>query len=556
MNDIQIAQAATLKPITEIAKNAGIPEEALSTYGRFVAKVDPVKLRDLPQKGKLILVSAITPTTAGEGKTTVSISLADGLRAIGKNAMLALREPSMGPVFGMKGGATGGGHSQVLPMESINLHFTGDFHAITSANNLLCAMVDNHIQQGNQLNIDERQVRVRRCMDMNDRQLRAMVNGLGGTGNGTPREDGFDITAASEVMATFCMADGLSDLKKRLGNIVVARSREGKNITCAQIGAQGAMAALLRDAMQPNLVQTLDETPALIHGGPFANIAHGCNSVTATKLALKLSDYVVTEAGFGADLGAEKFIDIKCRLSGLAPDAVVLVATIRALKHHGGVLKADLQTENIEALNIGLSNLLAHVRNVRDVWKLPVMVAINHFVSDTEKEIQTLVDTLKQEGVPCAFSDGWAKGGQGAKEVAQTAVDLIAANEGKTQMEFTYPDEATLYEKIEAVAKKVYHAGSVNFSAQAKKVITQLTEDGFAKYPICIAKTQYSFSDNAKLLGAPSGFELTIRDVRLSGGAGFVVAFAGDIIAMPGLPKVPAAMNIDVSDDGVISGVF
>ncbi len=556
MNDIQIAQAAKLKPITEIAEKAGIPEDALNTYGRYVAKVDPVKLRDLPQKGKLILVTAITPTTAGEGKTTVSISLADGLQAIGKQSMLALREPSMGPVFGMKGGATGGGHSQVLPMENINLHFTGDFHAITSANNLLCAMVDNHIQQGNALNIDERQVRVRRCMDMNDRQLRSIVDGLGGTGNGTPREDGFDITAASEVMATFCMADGLSDLKERLGRIVVARTRDGQNVTCSQIGAQGAMAALLRDAMMPNLVQTLDGTPALIHGGPFANIAHGCNSVTATRLALKLSDYVVTEAGFGADLGAEKFIDIKCRITGLRPDAVVLVATIRALKHHGGVLKDDLNKENIPALENGMSNLLAHVRNVKTVWKLPVMVAINHFVTDSDAEVKTLVDTLAKEGVPCAFSDGWAKGGQGAKEVAQTAVEMIAQNEGKTSLEFTYPDEFTLYEKIEAVAKKVYHAASVNFSAQAKKVIGQLTEDGFGSYPVCIAKTQYSFSDNAKLLGAPSGFELTIRDIRLSGGAGFVVAFAGDIIAMPGLPKKPAALNIDVDDDGVISGVF
>lgn len=556
MNDIQIAQAATLKPITEIAQAAGIPDEALSTYGRYVAKVDPVKLREVREKGKLILVSAITPTTAGEGKTTVSISLADGLRAIGKESTLALREPSMGPVFGMKGGATGGGHSQVLPMESINLHFTGDFHAITSANNLLCAMVDNHIQQGNALNIDERQVRVRRCMDMNDRQLRNIVDGLGGTGNGIPREDGFDITAASEVMATFCMADGLSDLKKRLGNIVVARSRDGKNITCSQIGAQGAMAALLRDALMPNLVQTLDHTPALIHGGPFANIAHGCNSVSATRLALKLSDYVVTEAGFGADLGAEKFIDIKCRKTGLKPDVVVLVATIRALKHHGGVLKADLNTENIPALQKGLSNLLAHVRNVRDVWKLPVMVAINHFVTDSENEVRTLTDAMRADNVPCAFSDGWAKGGQGAKELAQAVVDLINENEGKTSLEFTYPDQASLYEKIEAVAKKIYHAGSVNFTAQAKKIIDQLTEDGFSSYPVCIAKTQYSFSDNAKLLGAPSGFELTVRDVRLSGGAGFVVAFAGDIIAMPGLPKQPAALNIDVDDDGVISGVF
>ena len=453
MNDIQIAQAATLKPITEIAMENGIPGDALVTYGQHIAKVNPVKLRDLPQKGKLVLVSAITPTTAGEGKTTVSISLADGLRAIGKKSMLALREPSMGPVFGMKGGATGGGYSQVLPMENINLHFTGDFHAITSANNLLCAMVDNHIQQGNQLNIDERQVRVRRCMDMNDRQLRSIVDGLGGTGNGVPREDGFDITAASEVMASFCMAQDLTDLKRRLGNIVVARNKEGKNITCAQIGAQGAMAALLRDAMMPNLVQTIDHTPALIHGGPFANIAHGCNSIAATKLGLKLADYVVTEAGFGADLGAEKFIDIKCRASGLRPSAVVLVATIRALKHHGGVVKADLNQENIPALKEGLANLVAHVRNVKTVWNLPVVVAINHFAFDSQLEVDTLQEAMAAENVSCAFSDGWALGGKGAKELAQAVVDEIE-KAGTPDLRFTYPDEMPLMEKVEAIAKK------------------------------------------------------------------------------------------------------
>ena len=555
MNDIQIAQAASPKPIVEIARENGIPEDALMTYGPLIAKVNPVKLREMPEKGRLILVSAITPTTAGEGKTTVSISLADGLRAIGKRSMLALREPSMGPVFGMKGGATGGGHAQVLPMENINLHFTGDFHAITSANNLLCAMVDNHIQQGNQLGIDLRQVRVRRCMDMNDRQLRNIVGGLGGTGNGSPREDGFDITAASEVMASFCMAADLNDLKKRLGNIVVARTREGKNITCSQIGAQGAMAAMLRDAMMPNLVQTIDHTPALIHGGPFANIAHGCNSIAATRLAMKMADYVVTEAGFGADLGAEKFIDIKCRTSGLRPDVVVLVATIRALKHHGGVQKAELNLENIPALKAGMENLLAHIRNVKTVWNLPVVVAINHFVSDTQLEIETLQAAMDTEQVPCRFSDGWAKGGQGAKELAQAVASLADQGLG-SQMRFTYEDEASLTQKIEAVASKVYHAGSVNFSAQARKILAQLTEDGFGNYPVCIAKTQYSFSDNAALLGAPSGYELTIRDARLSGGAGFVVAFAGDIIAMPGLPKQPAALNINVDNDGVISGIF
>lgn len=555
MNDIQIAQAASPKPIVEIARENGIPEDALMTYGPLIAKVNPVKLREMPEKGRLILVSAITPTTAGEGKTTVSISLADGLRAIGKRSMLALREPSMGPVFGMKGGATGGGHAQVLPMENINLHFTGDFHAITSANNILCAMVDNHIQQGNQLGIDLRQVRVRRCMDMNDRQLRNIVGGLGGTGNGNPREDGFDITAASEVMASFCMAADLNDLKKRLGNIVVARTREGKNITCSQIGAQGAMAAMLRDAMMPNLVQTIDHTPALIHGGPFANIAHGCNSIAATRLAMKMADYVVTEAGFGADLGAEKFIDIKCRTSGLRPDVVVLVATIRALKHHGGVQKAELNLENIPALKAGMENLLAHIRNVKTVWNLPVVVAINHFVSDTQLEIETLQAAMDAEQVPCRFSDGWAKGGQGAKELAQAVAGLADQGLG-SQMRFTYEDEASLTQKIEAIASKVYHAGSVNFSAQARKILAQLTEDGFGNYPVCIAKTQYSFSDNAALLGAPSGYELTIRDARLSGGAGFVVAFAGDIIAMPGLPKQPAALNIDVDNDGVISGIF
>ncbi|MGI6725166.1 MAG: formate--tetrahydrofolate ligase [Christensenellales bacterium] len=555
MNDIQIAQAASPKPIVEIARENGIPEDALLTYGPLIAKVNPVKLREIPENGKLILVSAITPTAAGEGKTTVSISLADGLRAIGKRAMLALREPSMGPVFGMKGGATGGGYAQVLPMESINLHFTGDFHAITSANNLLCAMVDNHIQQGNQLGIELRQVRIRRCMDMNDRQLRNIVGGLGGTGNGSPREDGFDITAASEVMASFCMAADLNDLKKRLGNIVVARTREGKNITCSQIGAQGAMAAMLRDAMMPNLVQTIDHTPALIHGGPFANIAHGCNSIAATRLAMKMADYVVTEAGFGADLGAEKFIDIKCRASGLRPDVVVLVATIRALKHHGGVPKAELNQENIPALKAGMENLIAHIRNVKTIWNLPVVVAINHFVSDTRMEIETLQAAMDAEQVPCRFSDGWAKGGQGTKELAQAVADLADLGLG-SQMRFTYEDEASLTQKIEAVATKIYHAGSVSFSAQAKKILAQLTEDGFGDYPVCIAKTQYSFSDNAALLGAPSGFELTIRDARLSGGAGFVVAFAGDIIAMPGLPKQPAALNIDVDNDGVISGIF
>ncbi len=555
MNDIQIAQAAELYPIGKIAEANGIPEEALQYYGRSIAKVDPVKLRGLNEKGKVILVTAITPTTAGEGKTTVSISLADGLRAIGKKSMLTLREPSLGPVFGMKGGATGGGYAQVLPMENINLHFTGDFHAVTTANNLLCAMVDNQIQQGNSLNMDPRQVRVRRCMDMNDRQLRSIVGGLGGDKNGVPREDGFDITAASEVMAVFCMSSDLEDLKKRLGKIVVARTYDGKNVTCSQVGSAGAMAALLRDAMMPNLVQTIDHTPCLIHGGPFANIAHGCNSIVATRLASKLADYVVTEAGFGADLGAEKFIDIKCRASGLRPSCVVIVATMRALKHHGGVLKADLGKENVQALMKGAENLLQHVRNVRSVWNLPAVVAINHFVTDSQEEINALQGMMADEKVPCSFCDGWAKGGEGTRELAQTVADIVD-KAGENAMRFTYPDEMPLKEKIEAIARRVYHAGSVTFTAKARTLLQQLSEDGYSQAPVCIAKTQYSFSDDPKVLGAPEGFELTIRDVRLSAGAGFVVAFAGDIIAMPGLPKQPAALNIDVDNNGVISGIF
>lgn len=555
MNDIQIAQSARLVPIEEFAKTAGIGKDCLHPYGRYIAKVDPIPCQKLPQKGKLVLVTAITPTAAGEGKTTVSIALADGMTKNGKKSMLALREPSLGPVFGMKGGATGGGYAQVLPMENINLHFTGDLHAVTAANNLLAAMVDNHIQQGNQLNIDPRQVRWRRCMDMNDRQLRNIVSGLGGAKSGVPREDGFDITAASEVMAVFCLASGIADLKKRLGSIVVAKTYDGQNVTCAQIGAQGAMAALLRDALMPNLVQTIDGTPCLIHGGPFANIAHGCNSVTATSLALKLADYVVTEAGFGADLGAEKFIDIKCRASGLRPDAVVVVATIRALKHHGGVLKADLNAENVQALEAGIENLLQHVRNVRQVWHLPVVVAINHFVSDTPGEIEALKAAMDKEGVPCRFCDGWAKGGEGARELAEEVCRVMDGRSGAS-LTFTYPDDMPLRDKIRAVAAKVYHAGSVVFTAQAGKMLDSLSREGYGGMPVCIAKTQYSFSDDPKLLGAPEGFELTIRDVRLSAGAGFVVAFAGDIIAMPGLPRVPAANNIDVDDQGVISGVF
>ncbi len=555
MTDIQIAQAAQMMPIENLAESIGLKADSLSPYGRYIAKVDPAYYRDLPRRAKLVLVTAITPTPAGEGKTTISISLADGLHYNGKSAMLALREPSLGPVFGMKGGATGGGYVQVLPMENINLHFTGDLHAITTANNLLASMVDNHIQQGNSLNIDPRRITFRRCMDLNDRQLRSIVSGLGGSANGTPREDGFDITAASEVMATFCMAQSLEDLKERLARIVVARDYEGKPVTCGQIGAQGAMTALLRDAAMPNLVQTIEHTPCLIHGGPFANIAHGCNSVIATRLALKLADYVITEAGFGADLGAEKFLDIKCRQSGLWPDCVVLVATIRALKHHGGVAKADLGNENVPALEKGLDNLRQHVKNIREVWKLPVVVALNHFSSDTQAEIDTVLRAAEEMGVPCRFSDGWAQGGKGAAELAQCVSDLLDGGE-QTLPSYTYGDDLGLAEKIEAVAKRIYHAGSVTFSAKSRNTIKQLEEDGWGKAPVCIAKTQYSFSDNPKLLGAPEGYELTIRDVRLSSGAGFVVAFAGDIIAMPGLPKQPAALQVDVDREGKIEGIF
>lgn len=555
MNDIEIAQAASILPIAQVAQKLGLRDDTISPYGRYIAKVDALAYQDLPEKAKLILVTAITPTPAGEGKTTVSISLADGLTYNGQKAMLALREPSLGPVFGMKGGATGGGYVQVLPMENINLHFTGDLHAITAANNLLAAMVDNHIQQGNQLNIDARRISFRRCMDLNDRQLRKIVSGLGGDKNGVPREDGFDITAASEVMATFCMASDLQDLKSRLARIVVARDFDDKPVTCGQIGAQGAMTALLRDAAMPNLVQTIDHTPCLIHGGPFANIAHGCNSVIATKLAMKLADYVITEAGFGADLGAEKFLDIKCRQNGLWPDCVVLVSTTRALKHHGGVVKADLGKENLEALKKGIDNLSRHVRNIKEIWQLPVVVALNHFATDSQAEIDALTAAMAAQGVLICLSDGWAKGGEGARELAGCVADLIAGQE-RTKPSYTYDLDASLQEKIETIAKRVYHAGSVNFAGKTRDMLRQLTNDGYGQSPICIAKTQYSFSDNVKLLNAPEGYELTIRDIRLSAGAGFVVAFAGDIIAMPGLPKAPAALSIDVDDQGKISGIF
>lgn len=555
MTDIEIAQQAQMRPITEIARAAGINEENLCPYGRYMAKVNPAPYAAQPDRARLILVTAINPTPAGEGKTTVSVGLADGMTVLGKKAMLALREPSLGPVFGMKGGAAGGGYAQVLPMEQINLHFTGDLHAITAANNLLAAMVDNHIQQGNALGIDPRRVSWRRCLDVNDRQLRQIVSGLGGKPNGMPREDGFDITAASEVMAVFCLAKDLTDLKARLSRLVVARTFAGKPVTAGDLHAAGAMTALLRDAMQPNLVQTIDGTPCLMHGGPFANIAHGCNSVIATKTAMKLADYVITEAGFGADLGAEKFLDIKCRQSGIWPDAVVLVATVRALKHHGGCPKEALNQEGLDYLDKGMENLLAHIDHIRNVWKRPVIVAINRFSADTPAEMEKVRAACAAAGAPCELCDGWAQGGKGVTALAQLVADVADA-QPKEAPSYTYPDELPLKEKIEAVAKRVYGAERVTFGAGVVKQLQSMEAEGYGTCPVCIAKTQYSFSDNAKLLGAPKGFTLAIRAVRLSAGAGFVVAFAGDIIAMPGLPKLPAAEQIDVDEDGKIVGLF
>ena len=555
MTDIEIAQQAVMKPIGEIARAAGIAEDTLCPYGRYMAKVDPAPYASRPDRARLILVTAINPTPAGEGKTTVSVGLADGMTVLGKKAMLALREPSLGPVFGMKGGAAGGGYAQVLPMEQINLHFTGDLHAITAANNLLAAMVDNHIQQGNALGIDPRRVVWRRCLDVNDRQLRQIVSGMGGKANGMPREDGFDITAASEVMAVFCLAQNLADLKARLGRLVVARTFTGKAVTAADLHAEGAMTALLRDALQPNLVQTIDGTPCLMHGGPFANIAHGCNSVIATKTAMKLADYVITEAGFGADLGAEKFLDIKCRQSGLWPDAVVLVATVRALKHHGGCPKEALNQEGLAYLDKGMTNLLAHIDHIKNVWKRPVIVAINRFSADTPAEMEKVRAACAAVEVPCELCDGWAQGGKGVTALAQLVADTVDA-QPKEAPAFTYPDDIPLKEKIETVARRIYGAERVTFSASVLKQLQAMEAEGCGSYPVCIAKTQYSFSDNAKLLGAPQGFTLNIRAVRLSAGAGFVVAFAGDIIAMPGLPRVPAAEQIDVTAEGKIVGLF
>lgn len=555
LSDIEIAQNATPEDITVIAERAHIAPEYLEQYGRAKAKIDPALLRDSTrERGKLILVTAINPTPAGEGKTTTTIGLADGLRRIGKDVSVALREPSLGPVFGVKGGAAGGGYAQVIPMEDINLHFTGDFHAIGAANNLLAAMLDNHIHQGNALGIDPRSITWKRCVDMNDRQLRSVVDGLGGRTNGVPREDGFDITVASEIMAVLCLSDNITDLKERLSRIIVGYTYDDKPVTCADLKAQGAMAALLKDAVKPNLVQTLEGTPALVHGGPFANIAHGCNSVTATRLALRLGDYAVTEAGFGADLGAEKFLDIKCRAAGLKPDAVVMVATVRALKMHGGLDKKSLDTENITALENGIPNLLRHIGNIKNVYGLPCVVALNRFPTDTDREIDFVIKKCKELHVNTVLSTVWAEGGKGGVELAREVVRLC--NEEKSNFTFAYPLEYTIKEKIEAVVKKVYGGDGITVLPAAQKQMDRLTALGFGGLPVCIAKTQYSFSDNPSLLGAPSGFTVTVKNVKISAGAGFIVVLTGDIMTMPGLPKRPAAENIDVDENGKITGLF
>ncbi len=553
-SDIEIAQETVMEPIGRIAEAAGIEERYVEQYGRYKAKIDYnlLKETDAPD-GKLILVTAITPTPAGEGKTTTTVGLADGMKKIGKKVMVALREPSLGPVFGVKGGAAGGGYAQVVPMEDINLHFTGDMHAIGAANNLLAAMLDNHIYQGNALNIDPRRITWKRCVDMNDRQLRFVTDGLGGRINGVPREDGYDITVASEIMAVLCLASDITDLKERLGRIIVGYTYQNEPVTAGDLKAAGAMTALLKDALKPNLVQTLEHTPAIVHGGPFANIAHGCNSVMATRMALKLGDYVVTEAGFGADLGAEKFLDIKCRMAGLTPSAVVVVATVRALKLHGGVPKAELNTENLEALEKGLPNLLQHVSNIRDVYHLPCVVAINAFPTDTKAELDLVEAKCKELGVNVALSEVWAKGGEGGVALAEEVVRLC---EEPNQFTQSYELDLTIEEKLDAIVKKIYHGDGVVLTPAAKKQATQLTELGFDKCPICVAKTQYSFSDNAALLGAPKGFTVTVRNLKISAGAGFIVALTGDIMTMPGLPKVPAAEKIDVDESGKISGLF
>ena len=553
--DIEIAQACEMRPIREIAALAGVDEDYLEYYGKYKAKIDLKLLADREGRpdGKLVLVTAINPTPAGEGKTTTTVGLADGMRRLGKNTVVALREPSLGPVFGVKGGAAGGGYAQVVPMEDINLHFTGDFHAIGAANNLLAAMLDNHIQQGNELDIDVKRITWKRCVDMNDRQLRNIVCGLGGRMQGVPREDGFDITVASEIMAVLCLATGLGDLKARLGRMVVGYSRSGAPITAHNLKAEGAMAALLKDAIKPNLVQTLEGTPAFIHGGPFANIAHGCNSVMATRVAMKMGDYAITEAGFGADLGAEKFLDIKCRLAGLTPSAVVVVATVRALKHHGGVAKADLNNENLEALEKGLPNLLRHVENITTVYGLPCVVAINRFPTDTEAELQLVEDKCKALGVNVALSEVWAKGGEGGIALAKEVIRLC---EEPNHFSFAYELDQPIEAKLADIVKKVYHGNGVVLTPAAKKQAAELTALGFGGLPICMAKTQYSFSDDQNLLGAPEGFTVTVRNIKVSAGAGFLVALTGDIMTMPGLPKVPAAEKVDVDENGKISGLF
>ncbi len=555
-SDIEIAQSNEMVHISEIAKKANIDEKYIEYYGRHKAKIDLSLLNESEKKdGKLILVTAITPTPAGEGKTTTTIGLADGMNALGKNVCVALREPSLGPVFGVKGGAAGGGYAQVVPMEDINLHFTGDFHAIGAANNLLAAMLDNHIYQGNSLNIDPRRITWKRCVDMNDRQLRFVTDGLGGRVNGVPREDGYDITVASEIMAVLCLANSIEDLKARLSRIIVGYTYDEKPVTAGDLKATGAMTALLKDALKPNLVQTLEKTPALVHGGPFANIAHGCNSVIATKMAMKLSDYAITEAGFGADLGAEKFLDIKCRYAGLNPSAVVIVATIRALKMHGGVPKTELNGENLEALKKGVPNLLRHVSNIKDVYKLPSVVAVNRFPTDTDAEVELIIEECKKLGVNVVLSTVWADGGQGGIELAKEVIRLCE-EEDSSGFTFSYELDGTIEDKIEAVVRKVYRGDNVLFSKQAKKQIADLTKNGFDKIPVCIAKTQYSFSDDPTKLGAPENFDIEVKNVKVSAGAGFVVVLTGDIMTMPGLPKVPAAERIDVDKNGVISGLF
>ena len=555
LTDIEIAQQCEMKPITEIAKNAGIDEKYIEQYGRYKAKLDLSLLNESKRaNGKLVLVTAITPTPAGEGKTTTTIGLADGMKRIGKSVAVALREPSLGPVFGIKGGAAGGGYAHVVPMEDINLHFTGDFHAIGAANNLLAAMLDNHIQQGNTLGIDPRKITWKRCVDMNDRQLRFVVDGLGGKVNGVPREDGFDITVASEIMAVLCLSNSISDLKDRLSRIIVGYTYDDKPVTAGELKAAGAMAALLKDAIKPNLVQTLEGTPAFVHGGPFANIAHGCNSVTATKIAMKTADYAITEAGFGADLGAEKFLDIKCRVAGLTPSAVVVVATVRALKMHGGLDKKSLDTENLTALEQGIPNLLRHVSNIKNVYKLPCVVAVNRFPTDTDNEINFIIEKCKELGVNVVLSTVWADGGKGGEELAKEVVRLC--EEEKGDFTYSYSLEGSIEDKIEAVVKKVYGGNGISVLPAAKKQIEKLTELGFSNLPVCIAKTQYSFSDNPALLGAPEDFTVTVKNVKISAGAGFIVVLTGDIMTMPGLPKAPAAERIDIDENGKITGLF